>query len=295
MKRACLALLILAGAGTLGAVVDPEPDVGDYGFGQVLKNTQTDASTVTQSANPYSFQVFVGGDGSHITNATLAVPGPNAATYNIAGNPDFKFGTSYQYSGTSSSTLLDSVFPRSTGYSMHFETPTNPTGYTVTSLDLTGGVFPSVTPQVTGGGMWSGGTLLVDVTDENNFITLNSFTGMNGTTDLIIFDAWSTTDFHASTSGSHSDGGVFYLGPDHGTHVPYFTIGDTYQASITFLKVVGTPDTGTVPNPGGESGYSFMATRTYFTIQAIPEPSTYALMAGGLALLGIRRLRRSKR
>jgi hypothetical protein len=291
MKRACCALLIVAAMGVLRAAADPEPDVGDYGFGQVLKHKQTDGVTVTQDANPYSFQAFVSGDGSHISNATISVPGANAAAYSLTtSDPGFKFGVSYQYSGTSSAALANSVFPLSNGYSLYFATPSNPTGYTVTSLDLTGGVFPSVAPQVAGGGTWSGGTFLVDVTDANNYITFNSFTGMTGA-DYIVFDVWSTTDYHASTSWSHSNGTNFFLGPDQQSGLPYLTIGDSYQASVTFLKVI-TSDTASVPTLGSELGYSFMATRTYFTLQAIPEPSTYALLALGLGLVGFQRLRR---
>ncbi len=294
MKRACFAMLILAGASTLGAVADPdpEPDVNDYGFGQVLKHTQTDAGTVTLNTNPYSFQVFIGGNGSSIVNATLAVPGPNATSYTIGVDPDFKFGKSYQYSGTSSSTLLDSVFPRTGGYTMDFATAGYSPGYTATSLTLAGGQFPSVTPEITGGGTWSNGVFLVDVTDANNLITVNTFTGMNTGTDRIVLDVWSTSDFHASTSGTNNNGTNFYLGPTSG--VPYFTVGDTYQASITFYSVV-FQDGETVPTNGDEMGFSFMASRTYFTIQAVPEPSTYALLASGLGLLGWGRWRRSKR
>ncbi len=289
MKRARCVWLILAAAGSLGAVSDPEPDVGNYGFGQVLKHTQTDFGTVTQNANPFSFQVFIGGDGSNIASGAIDVPGPNAATYNISGDAEFKFGVSYQYSGTSSSTQLDSVFPRSSGYTMHFATPANPTGYTVTSLELTGGAFPSVAPEVTGGGTWSGGTFLVDVTDANNYITFNSFAGMVDNTDYIVFDVWSTSDYHASTSWSQYNNSSFYLGPDQQTSLPYLVIGDSYQASVTFMKLLST-DPGTVPTPGGELGYSFMATRTYFTIQAVPEPSTYVLLTGGVGLVVLRRL-----
>jgi hypothetical protein len=135
------------------------------------------------------------------------------------------------------------------------------------------GAFPN-SPEITGG-TWSGGRLLIDPTQN---YTLN-FTGFSA------FGAGDKISLSISGSGSngHDDGSSsavtsFLITAGDFVLVP----GNTARAELNFINVIDTDTSIT-----GATGFTAYVTILSFEIQAIPEPSTYAAIFGGLALVGV--------
>jgi hypothetical protein len=262
-----------------------DEDVSSYGIGVIKVFTQDSAGVPTFGATPYVFQAFINGT-EHVTNATITVPG--GAEFGLGADPDYLFGQVYRSAGFASYGALETVFTSSGTYVLHFHTPlSDPEGYSVGSLSLATVDFPVSAPQVLGGGTWSGAQFLFDVLEEGGTITFSEFSGMVANQDLIVLDIYSETDYHALRISTPYPTTSFNLGPYEGE--PYFTPGESYKAVLTFLKVVDANQGLLVP---GANGIAYYATQTQFTFTAVPEPSTYALMALGLGVVLLPVLRR---
>ncbi|MCW5548154.1 MAG: PEP-CTERM sorting domain-containing protein [Opitutaceae bacterium] len=262
-------------------ILETDEDVSSYGIGVIKVFTQNSADAPTFGATPYVFQAFINGT-EHVTDATITVPG--GAEFGLGTDPDYLFGQVYRSAGFASYGALETVFTSSGTYVLHFHTPlSDPEGYSVGSLSLATVDFPVSAPQVLGGGTWSGAEFLFDVLEEGGAITFSSFAGMVDGQDLIILDIYSETDYHALRISTQNPTTSFGFGSE-----PYFVPGASYKALLTFVKVVEA-DLGGVP---GASGIAYYATQTEFNFTAVPEPSTYVLLAMGLGVVLLPLLRR---
>lgn len=266
-----------------------DPDVSTYGFGKVKVYQQTSAAGPTLTATPYYFQAFVNyGTSSNVSNARVIGPvTPNP--FLIGTDPNYIFGLSSRSSGYASKAALDSAFADSNGYSIRFSTPLQ--NYMVNNLDLNGAAFPSSAPQLLNISNWLAGSFQIDAFDPNAKIEFAPFTGMGGldyiTLDLFSPDGGNAVRIQTQDPLTNS----FSLAPN-AQNVSLLTVGATYEASLTFTKVNDIFINTSNPN---DVGYAFANLTTTFSFVAIPEPSTYALMALGLGGIGWLRLRRSRR
>lgn len=132
---------------------------------------------------------------------------------------------------------------------------------------------------------WSGGKMLIDPTKE---LTLTSTTF--------------TTNYAAGTGriGLWVDGGgsevtnesppasFYFSGTSVQLQIAANTLSaGTYQGGMEFNNIVSSLIDLSGTYGAGANGVSVYTAYTTFQIQAVPEPSTYAAIAGGLALLGV--------
>jgi hypothetical protein len=152
-----------------------------------------------------------------------------------------------------------------------------------------------VVPTLTfGGGTWSGGKYVIDVTQTLTITTNNwsGFTsagiggfmsvGLDSTGETRVFSRIAPTAF----AGNINEGvtsATFTVAANT------LTSGVDYEGSATFARFV-SQDT----SQAGVFAVAWWANETNFTVSAIPEPSTYAAMAGALAL-GLAAWHRRKR
>jgi hypothetical protein len=104
-----------------------------------------------------------------------------------------------------------------------------------------------------------------------------SFSDFNSETDVILFSIRPTTGGGSDVvrlQFRESDPTGYTISPN------LFQAGVDYTGQLTFARIVDNPDDIT-----DVSGVAFFSMETTFNIQAVPEPSTYAMM--GFGLLGI--------
>jgi hypothetical protein len=238
--------------------------------------TQVDNTNVTNApGNHWGFRASVEGSGISGNTPSITLPGSSTGsttfTYN-AGDGTWELETDFSTSGNLDTAYEDGNY----GITMLSQT--------ISPISLTGATFPVAPIASLSGGTISSGVLVWNV---NTPLTLT----LNG------------------TGIDHM--GIFVFGPSYnngaegfGVTTQSFTIpasamtaGQNYTVELMFDDVVG----GTAPfNFGGTGGMSATqyagayTAQTKFTIQAIPEPSTYAAMFGGLALVGVAIRRRGK-
>lgn len=147
-----------------------------------------------------------------------------------------------------------------------------------------------VIPTLTfGGGTWSGGKYVIDITQELT-ITTNNWTGFSvagiggfmevGLDGLPIGvdDATRVFSRHAPTmfTGDINESAV---NATFTVAANTLTAGQDYEGFSTFARMVSRDS-----SQAGIFAIAWWANETSFTVSAVPEPSTYALLAGAAAL-----------
>ncbi|WP_438479893.1 PEP-CTERM sorting domain-containing protein [Oleiharenicola lentus] len=301
MRAEALFFSVLGCAVTaLSQVTASNDDVRRYGVGKSAIYVQSSAAA--PGLNTYSFEVFVDQkNGGTLTGGNVQA---NDFTYYFAADdgslrysdPDSGAGRTNLISSQAS---LDALYGNG-NYSFTIFGGTEST-YSA-DLDLFGDTYPASLPQITNTS-WSGGRLLLNASTANTF-SFTSFANMNQTVAPI-------TEFTASAAPAIMDAIVLTLegtftggivGYEYFTRTPTnsFTLNDTtmipgnvYTATLGFLKIVdGFEDTDVNSPIAGAQGLAFYSFQTRFEVMAIPEPSTYALLALGLGLVTLPWLRR---
>lgn len=268
-------LLVFAGTFFAAAFVSGQA-IDLYGVVKLYDVTQTGNSAPTPGATPYGFNAFADGSGiSGVYTVTYpggtATPNPKTLTNEIDGS-SFEDGFAYADIAAVNAAYHNGL------YSMAI--PNGGTAQSVSGLNMTGDIYPDA-PMITGG-TWSGGKLLLDPTINNtiNFTAFTLSSGSFGAGDKIFLS--SEDDYDAASSTAVTS---FVINSG------VLTAGQTYNFELVFVNAVYL-DTTTLTSSGGNIGLAGYVTIVNFDIQAIPEPSTYAAIFGGLALVGVALRRR---
>jgi len=243
-----------------------------YGVVKLYDVTQTSNSAPTAGATPYGFNAFVDGSGTFSGTYTVTYPGgtatPNPKTLTNESDGSF-FEEGFAYADI---TALNAAYNNGL-YSLAI--PNNGAAQSVSGLNLTGDIYPDA-PTI--GGTWLNNRLQLDPT-INNTITFSAFTlpsGSFGTGDRIFLSGEGVNYDAASTTAVMS----FVI--NSGT----LTAGQSYDFELVFVNAVYT-DTTSLTSTSDNVGLAGYVTIVNFQIQAIPEPSTFAAIFGGLALAGV--------
>lgn len=234
---------------------------------------QTDNSTTAEAATPWTFRAAVEGPSgagniSGITAPTLTLPsgtGSTTMTYQVD-DSSWVVENSYGLEAT-----MNSAYGLG-NYSL------TALGQTVSPISLTGGTYPAA-PLATN---LSGGTIVGGILSWNVASALTIT--ITGTADHM--GVW--------VGGLNYDGGTESFGTGSRSHtftVPALsmTAGNNYTVELSFDDIVGGTNVFPYAGTGGMSAANYAGVYsafTKFTIQAVPEPSTYAAIFGALALAG---------
>lgn len=264
--------LLLAAAALLAVCSIHAQTVEGYGIAYSVDYTQTTAGSSTLNANSYAFSAFV--EGPSLSGTYTFTHGGSASSpqtipatgiyrnFEASGYPDFS-SLSAAYNSTFSLHILhDSTFTD------------------VSTLSLASGSFP--TAPVLSGGTWSGGKLLVPA-GSNYTLNFNSYgtggIGWNNVELYLDFTPGIGGTYDAqSTPGAASSSFVIPANT--------LTAGNTYGVELLFINRVSVDNGAAI---AGAFGFAAYVTALNFQIQAvsaIPEPSTYAALAG-LGALGL--------
>lgn len=206
--------------------------------------------------------------------------------YNSGGG-DWRYGApdGFGWNATSTATL-DTLFADG-AHSINLQGSTY-------SLDNSGHIYPGVVPTVTmTGGFWSGGKYVIDVNQALTIATTvfsdYSTAGIGGFVNLNVDDVNSIVHLSRIAPSGFITNEL--------TNSATMTIaagtlvaGQDYYGFANFSTFVDQ-DT---QNPLVFSA-ALWGNETNFTLQAIPEPSTYALMGTGLAIMALLHRRRRPR
>lgn len=288
-SRASIIWTLLAGlvvCTTASAVVVEHPDIVRYGTGKIRGFQQTSAGSAT--AQSYSFVTFIDGrDGGTINAARIQGPYGFLSDSGAGAQPLTRYGNYWEYRSTSFLTGgdLNEQFPDigsddpNGNYRLRIDTGAQGGWDYTVGLKLDGGTigFPTATPTITSSnGEWMGGRLVFDA-GHATFFGFN-VGGYNPATDFIIF---SVVDSSGNIVVRAFYSQVAELPTGYGFGANALAIGD-YTGSLTFGRIHAT--TSAIP---GAQGISFYSLETNFSFTAVPEPSTYLLLAMGLGFVAL--------
>ena len=276
--------------------------------------TQTGPSTfiagIPNGGDEFSLVGSVDTGGANLSAApVLVLPNPNnvsggSITFPAGPNSSPLWNTGKGYNeyhwgdGWTSAALLNAADGSGTfGFILGDATAT-PT----LSLNTANPVFP-ISPMLTSGGTWSNGALLIDAaTGATLTFNTSSFTeystGLGGQIKLELVDPATLMPI-VTPEVSQNIPSLGKTDPalSSFTIAPNFLVaGQSYlfQANYSYYTGFNTTSftgTGITGNPVGASGY---LTSTFITIDAVPEPSTDALLLFGLGGFALSIMRRRK-
>jgi hypothetical protein len=239
---------------------------------------QTDASTVnTSGSTPFSVNADISGSGvtASVPTGPNQVTAPTTTTYALAYSPSMN-GWNYQ-SSAMNQTTMDTLYPNGTW--------TLEAGGNSWSVSINGDLYPNAPVATFSAGTWTGGLLYLTAAEAaagftvttntftTNFSSGNSFVGLS----VGSADANNMPTFTASSVTLNVPGGALTAG--------------THTLSMDFNRL--TTIDSSVGGYYGVIGYN-ANTNVTIQVQAIPEPSTYATIAGALSLLGVMAWRRRR-
>lgn len=220
----------------------------------------------TGNTNAYGIFAQVTGTGLSGTY-TFTPPGQSAINISTAETGSLAYENAFAHA---TSGALSTPFPDG-DYSMQINTSGGLQN--ITAFSLTGDAFPDA-PMITGG-TWSLGKLLIDPT-QNYTLTFTGFTGFGAGDKISLAVDGSGNNGHDVTSTSAV---TTFLIPA-GSIV--LANGNTTRAELNFINQIDTDS-----SIGGATGFTAYVSILSFEIQAIPEPSTYAVIFGTLSLAGV--------
>jgi hypothetical protein len=261
------------------------------GQGQVFNQTST-ADPVLSSPPSYFTASVRGTDLAGITAPVLTLYNPGSNTNYSFSNPSGHNGGTLGYAGDGrwnygAPGFDDSIFFPS-GAQRNTAFPMGPITMlvqgTTINLNTSGSGFPGLTvPKVTlSGGNWSGGVYVIDVSQPLT-ITTNAFASFSsgGTSGS---GSWveSRIDSELADSLGNLVASAAYFHSENATNfitltVPANTLiaGSTYNG---FMENIGIVSMST--ELSGALSAAYVGLETNYTVSAVPEPSTYAALAG---------------
>ena len=249
-----------------------------YGVIKTHYLTQTTSSApVNDSYSPYGLSAYVFGTGSlgaytysFTPPAGSGVAGP--VVLNNSGNQ-----ADFQSDATPYATTVALNLAYNDGaFTMSLPNNGGSGNQSATLPSASGDAYPNA-PTV--GGIWAGGMLQVDPTQNYN-LNFTAFSGATFPDDSINMNINNISGNYFSNSSVTT----FLITANT------LTAGQVYDVSLRFNN--NFIDMGTsIAGANGNSGYT---TEVDFQIQAIPEPSTYAAIFGVLALGGVMVQRRRR-
>lgn len=293
------------------ASISQAQTVNSIFIGKGVANVQTDDTTVTPNnivtptnGGAYSFGISVTGPDLGAPTLTLAAGSTHASEYPDAYNlgvlgyntddASWQYGDpNYNNWGATSAATIDTLFATGdyTVSSPDFADVTLTLGTALANISNVVSTTPTFSLT---GGTWSGGVYLVDPTQQVT-ITTNAFTGFSSNLDGHI----GFYIFNNGPAGAVYEEDRFYSDDNGANNFISYTInpntlvsGQTYTVEAGFSGVTDL-DTTLGTGPTAPLVGAYMEVATSFQLQAVPEPSTYAAIAGAL-VLGIVMLRRRK-
>ncbi|MDP2136619.1 MAG: PEP-CTERM sorting domain-containing protein [Candidatus Didemnitutus sp.] len=276
MKTRAVVVLLVSTSILVGGLLAQSVDV--VPVLKVHEYNQTDATTTAEKAvNPWAFEVFIDG-----TGLTASFPsGTNSFTPQGGSAGLFVFDSGNQhwsYQGNASfadQAALDAAFPNGTQSLI--------VGGIPFTLSLAGNLYPNTPLATASAGTWTGGLLQLTAAQASAgfSITSNTFTGWanDGSFRIGIWGDGSSYSQDVETYAAN----FLAMNVAGGA----LTAGNTYSFTVEFMRFTDS-DTSLQPTLGvnalGVAGYVI---NTSFSVQVIPEPSTYAAILGGLALAGV--------
>lgn len=258
-----------------GSTILSAQTVTDYMVVKLYDGVQTSSSGSVFNSPAYGFFAEVSGTGLDGTYQVATPGGSVSSPITLAGDAGQR---EYEQAG-----FYANIAGLNSAYNNGVYTFTLPAddGPFFPTLTLTGDAFPGAF-SITNG-TWADGKLLINPALDYT-ITFDGFGGMVNGMDFIILNIDTVGGFslETNTAGTTSftiNGGTLNL-----------LTGQTTMAELAFIKVVDFDDTAV----SGATGIAAYATIVGFQVQAVPEPSTYAAIAGALALCGAMVVRRRR-
>ncbi len=270
-----------------------------------VNHVQVSAGTAApDGATPYEF--WIGIHGQNLTAPAFTFgfkkPGDSVTLYPgivVATGTEWRAPdppSSARFAGLG---LLDAVFPGGT-----YEIQTSVGNTTLDLPNLAGNTndgfasTPYVSATQDGNPVtWTGGIMMIDPTKE---LTLANgpWTVNNGIGGKRIGLRVGGNALNLETTNENPIGSYLFSGLTVQLQIPAHTLvaGNFYAGSLEYSRVLGSgPNVDLSATYGaGAIGAPIYTAYTAFAIQAIPEPSTYAAIIGGLALAGVVIHRRRK-
>lgn len=287
MKLHLRITLALCGLATVNAQVS-EPNIVQYGLGKSHGFLQTTPEVVMPDS--FTFSAFVDATTGGMINGGK-IYGPLYGFFGVNGPQSLNLharGANFESTIYLDQGSLDTAFPNDNSGNYVLKIDAGTAGgalsggfdYAV-SFMLGGDAYVADVPTLAiNNGYWTGGNFMLDVNSPTAFGW--TFSSYNAATDVVLFsirpqgggDSLVNLQFQGSNPG------------DYTVNAGFLTSGQLYEGRLTFARIV---DNSTdVP---GVMGLAFYAMETSFVIQAIPEPSTYVLLALGLGVAGWARCR----